>query len=174
MRGRDVCRQHTKDPDVDKGGRPSKFTPERRERLLLSLRAGAFFQVACASAGISDSLGYEWLQQGKADQDAGEETEHAKFLDAYTRACAEIELRLQQIWLGGMQDNPGEAGKFLAARFPSRWGRREIVARVETEIEVTHVLGGKQPVDVPAETMEKILALLAEAEGEPVDAEVVE
>jgi hypothetical protein len=174
MRGRDVCKQHSKDPDVGRPGRPSKFTPERRERLLLSLRAGSYFHIACAYAGISESLGYEWLKQGKADLDAGEETEFAKFLEAYTRACAEIEMRLQQIWLAGMQDHPGEAGEFLAARFPDRWGRRDIVQRVEAEIDVTHLFGGKQPVEVPAEVREKILALLAEAEGEPVDATVVE
>src|SRR5689334_5826691 len=62
-------------------GRPSKRTPERVERILRSLRAGNSFRTALRAAGVGESTGYAWMQQGKEDEDG---------------PCGEFYVRVQQ------------------------------------------------------------------------------
>jgi hypothetical protein len=47
--------------------RRSRLTPDRMENILQVMRAGGFFNQACALAGISEATGYSWKERGEDD-----------------------------------------------------------------------------------------------------------
>lgn len=80
-------------------GRPSKFTPETREKILQRLAAGSTIKTTCDSVGIGVSTYMEWLEIGQAHL-AGEDHRHmpktieerdafSEFSEATTRALAD-------------------------------------------------------------------------------------
>jgi hypothetical protein len=88
------------------GGRPTKFTPEVQKKIIDALGAGNYFEVACEYAGISVSLGMEWLQRGRGEHPTKPRTpQFAEFLEAVMRAQAEDEVhtiaRLKKAGQGG-------------------------------------------------------------------------
>lgn len=120
---------------ASKVGRPSKFTPETRKRLIDAIRMGNYRESSCNYAGISVSTFYAWLDKGKK-QNKGEFVE---FLEAVTHAEAEAEVRMIAQWQAQIPGDWRAARDFLARRFPERWGLK---ARVEVdhggEITQTH------------------------------------
>lgn len=54
-----------------KPGRPSKFTPERVEKLLQALALGAYQETAATYASISVGTLHDWKQLGEAEIEAG-------------------------------------------------------------------------------------------------------
>jgi hypothetical protein len=51
------------------GGRPTDFTPDVKERLLVAIRKGAPYDMACAYAGISYSCLNKWRKKAETGQD---------------------------------------------------------------------------------------------------------
>lgn len=49
------------------GGRPTKFTPENKEKLLIALRKGAPYELACNYAGLCYNTFLNWKK--KADEE---------------------------------------------------------------------------------------------------------
>lgn len=84
------------------GGRPTKFTPERIQRLQNTLRTGVPIETACAVAGINPQTYYGWKSDAKAaraSRDAGEaitphQTALIEFLEATEVVMAEVEATL--------------------------------------------------------------------------------
>ena len=111
---------------ASKVGRPSKFTPETRKRLLDAIRMGNYRESSCNYAGISVSTFYAWLDKGKK-QNRGEFVE---FLEAVTRAEADAEVRMIAQWQAQIPKDWRAARDFLVRRFPERWGPR---ARMEID-----------------------------------------
>lgn len=50
-----------------KGGRPSKFTPELREKLLQAIRIGVTYKLACQAVGLAYSTFNQWMRLGESD-----------------------------------------------------------------------------------------------------------
>jgi hypothetical protein len=103
----------------DKGGRPTKLTPEVHDQVISLLRAGNYIETAAAVAGLSKQTIFNWLRWG-----AREETGiYADFAHAAERAMAEAEARdLERI----KQATEWQAAAWrLERKFPDRWGRRE-------------------------------------------------
>lgn len=72
-------------------GRPTKFTPETREKLLTAIRKGAPYEIACNYARISYEAFRDWIQ--KAEK--GEDAEFVQFLQDLREAEGHTAL----IWL---------------------------------------------------------------------------
>jgi hypothetical protein len=173
MRGRDVCNVHAGKTDT---GRPSKLDSEITNRVLAALESGVGIVRAAAHAGVAASTVHNWLQQGDADQQAGTESDRAAFLDRVTRTRANVAVRLAaQLQRAGRENVDGDwrANAWLLERLaPDEFGQHQVVEHVgSVELEI---LGGAQPVDVPAGKRERMIAIMLEDEPEPVDAEVVE
>ena len=108
-------------------GRQSKFSPERLQRILFALRAGARRAVAASHGGVAPRTLELWLAEGRAqiaDGDDGEcapsavET-HAQFARAVEDAEHHHELRLiAQIEKAAAVD--WKAAAFLLTHGPSR------------------------------------------------------
>jgi hypothetical protein len=125
-------------------GRPTKLTPERQAKIVEALRAGNYFETACASAGISPALGYEWLARGEGrDPDRKCTPLHAEFADAVRLAEAQAEAEAVGVVRAGFDDNPRLALDFLARRCPARWAptqRHEVTGKDGEDVRLSVTL----------------------------------
>ena len=101
--------------------RPTKLTPEVRERIEKAIRAGSYAQVAARSAGISSSTYYRWLERG-AEEKRGI---YRDFADAVEQAEADAEVHAAAVIRKAMSDDWRAALAYLERRHPERWRRRE-------------------------------------------------
>lgn len=68
------------------GGRPSKFTPERRAAIVAAIAKSIPYEYAAEANGIAESRLYEWLKQGISDRDNGIDSDFAKFQEDIKKA----------------------------------------------------------------------------------------
>jgi hypothetical protein len=79
--------------------RPTKFTPDVREKILARLAAGSTIRTTCDSVGVGESTYFEWVEIGNAyineqphermPEDEAEKQAFAEFAEASTRAVAD-------------------------------------------------------------------------------------
>lgn len=62
------------------GGRPTKFTPETRQRIIEAVRAGASYQAIADFARISYRSLRAWIKAGEEEVEAGISGEFSQFL----------------------------------------------------------------------------------------------
>jgi transposase len=138
--------------------RPSKFTPDVRQKIVNAVRGGNGRETSARVAGISEATLYGWLDRGRREKSG----QFNEFYEAVQKAEAEAEveavLRIRQASIGGQvvsrktttrTNRAGEtvtrvdetysrpewqaAAWLLERKYPGRWGRRE-------RLEVEHVL----------------------------------
>lgn len=68
--------------EVNKGGRPTIFTPKLQKKLKEALDQYAPIRTACEYAGIHFQNYYNWQTYAKECKLRGEENEHTQFFDA--------------------------------------------------------------------------------------------
>ncbi len=163
MRGRRVCKQHSGDANV---GRRRKFTPEVRACFLEAIGCGVGIDTAAAFAGVSASTVHNRITRGEQEQAAGKTSEFVEFLEGLTRTRASVHVQLaSQIQRAGEKD--WRANAWMLERLaPDQFGRHRVAEDEHGQHRPIseELLGGRQPVNVPRETREKIIALL-EAEA---------
>lgn len=112
-------------------GRPTKFTPEVRERILIAIRAGNYIDTAAQSAGISKDTFYSWMTKGETP---GAPKEYSDFTDAVKKARAEAEVNaVAIIQQAANRGNWRAAAWYLEKSFPDRYGRTRTDTSVATE-----------------------------------------
>jgi transposase-like protein len=154
----------------DHPGRPTKFNPERCEKIITALRGGNYRETACKYAGISNQTLRNWLKQAE-NPDAP--PEYMEFLCAVEKAEADAEVADIALIRRSAQDGQWQAAAWIRERKnPERWGRRDA-----SKIEVTGADGG--PVDMRVTLgvdMSAIegLALKLEGRRRAIEAAVVE
>ncbi len=101
----------------DKGGRPTKLTPETERAILKALSVGLYVETACDLAGVSRECFYNWIKEGEAHQTG----KHRRFSDNVKKAQAQAEGRL----IGHLlQDDSWQSKAWILERkFRKRWGR---------------------------------------------------
>lgn len=105
-----------------KPGRQSKLTPEVVEAICNSIKLGNYAKVACASAGISESVYYKWLDEAK---EPGASKELVEFMESIERAEAEAEaIKVAQV-AKAAQKTWQAAAWFLERKHGERWGRND-------------------------------------------------
>lgn len=83
---------------VNKGGRPSKFTPERRQAILDAISKRIPYILAAESNGICEDTLYDWIKKGIEDRNNGIDSEFAKFSEDIKRTEREkIEHHLNKL-----------------------------------------------------------------------------
>ena len=105
---------------VIKMGRPSKLTPEVQERICQAIRAGNYYEAACAYAGIHYSTFRKWMIKGEKAKSG----KYREFFEAVTRAEHEAEVRMVAQWQKHMPEDYRAIRDFLERRYPERWGKR--------------------------------------------------
>ena len=94
------------------GGRPSKRTPEIRDRLLSAIGKGLTYDLACAASGLCYDTFNEWR---KAD---------AEFSEAVKRAEGAGAEQLLDTIRAASAENWTAAAWILERRYPHLYGRR--------------------------------------------------
>lgn len=97
------------------GGRPSKLTDERAERILDALRAGNYLETAARYAGVSYDTLNEWRKR------------FPEFSEAVEKARADAEARNVAVLQQAARTKWQAAAWWLERSFPGRWGRRDEV-----------------------------------------------
>jgi hypothetical protein len=111
----------TRPPAKHTAGRETLLTPERQQRIVSFIRAGAFDWVAAEASGIDRQTFWEWIKRGEDTHYARPSTElYARFAYAVrearaeARLSAEVEVKRGEplAWLmkGPGRDRPGEPG----------------------------------------------------------------
>jgi len=126
--------------------RPTKLTPKVRERIVESIRAGAYAEQAARAAGIAPSTYYGWLRRGEA----GEPT-FSEFSEALRAGEAEAEIAaVATIREAAQAGDWRAAAHYLERRHPERWGRRE---RHHVESRVEHADVSQRDIDAEVERL---------------------
>lgn len=102
-------------------GRPTKLTPEVQERICQAIRAGNYYESACAYAGIAYSTFREWMVKGEKAKSG----KYREFMEAIKKAEYEAEVRMVAMWQKHMPDNWQAIATFLERRYPDRWGKKD-------------------------------------------------
>ena len=95
------------------------MTPEVQKRICDAIRAGNYYQAACAYAGIGYSTFRRWMTMGEE----AKRGKYREFWEAVTRAELEAEARLVAQWQQHMPNDYRAIRDFLERRFPERWGK---------------------------------------------------
>jgi hypothetical protein len=106
-------------------GRPSKLTPEVRDRICQLLKAGNTFRTACEVAGIAASTGREWRARGEDRHSAREgDEDFALFAAAVQKAEEEAAARnVALIQKAAAEGTWQAAAWWLERKFPAEWAR---------------------------------------------------
>jgi transposase-like protein len=122
-------------PPGSQGGRPTKFTPETRERILDAIGRGATRDSAAGAAGITATLLYRWLQRGRRDRRKHEQTEFVEFIEALEKKEAEfLNKTIGRIIIAGKKNWTALAW-WAERRYPAQWGdQRKAIAEAKRRI----------------------------------------
>lgn len=163
-------------------GRPTKFTPDRTQKIIDALRGGNYRSTACQYAGINYQTFLNWLTIAKGP-DAP--PEYVDFLEAVEKAEADAEVARVALIAKASQDVMDEDGELVAKgswqaaawhlerSHPERWGRREA-----SKVEISGPDGG--PISVQAalgvdqESISGLLMSLASRQRDEQVAELME
>jgi len=84
------------------GGRPSKFTPERCASIIKDISDCIPYELAAEANGIGEETLYGWLRQGRKDEQAGIDSEFAKFSESIKK----VERERMRAGLAEIQEKP--------------------------------------------------------------------
>jgi hypothetical protein len=100
------------------GGRPTKFTSERCDKIIELIRAGNFKTTAARRAGVHPDTLNEWIRRGKA----ATKGKYFEFSAALEAAEAEAEIKAVAKINDKMDDSSIQAIlEWLRRRFPELW-----------------------------------------------------
>lgn len=126
-------------------GRPTKFTPQTRERIIQAVALGATYELAASYGGISYELFRQWMARGrklaeKADkarkplQLKETDAEFLAFFEDVTRAENEAVIKwLAKIELAASGSDWRAAAWKLERRYPQAYGRSVTEHRIDDE-----------------------------------------
>ena len=120
-----------------KRGRPTEpvYTPELHTKIVEALERGAYLVHAANAAGVSDTIVYRWVKQGRN----GDER-YAQFAQDVDRARADGALRNQAIIsAAAVRKVPGDwkaAAWNLERKFPKLYGRRGVMENLDDDIQL--------------------------------------
>jgi hypothetical protein len=136
------------DKTVEPVGRPSKFTFERRESILISISKRLPYKLAAYSNGVTERILYIWLNQGIDDIESGIESDFSQFF----HDLKEIECNRVVEHLGNIAERPErwQADAWLLER---RW--REFFSADSFEQEVRDRLEKLEKIKMKGESNEK-------------------
>jgi hypothetical protein len=142
-------------------GRPSKLTPERKQRLLSALASGNHIDAACTFAGVDYTTFRRWMQQGEA----ATKGEYRELFEQAQEAIAQAEVKLLNRVLKASEDHYQAACWILERRYPDRWSNTQRI-KVEVAKEVEKTLDQLER-KLPPAIFDQVLAAIAdEGSGE--------
>lgn len=110
---------------MGENGRPSKLTPDLRVSLLNAIMVGLSVEKACAYVKIHKQSYYNWINQGRIDDEQNNDSIYREFFDSLRNAEEKAEIKL----LVDLQKEEDWRAKawLLERRFRRDWARTEKV-----------------------------------------------
>lgn len=131
-------------------GRPSTFTPEKREKILQALRAGNYRCAAAKYAGVEVGCFTEWIHRGNRG-----EAPYAEFAEDCKKAEGEAEAALVATVRRASVDTWTAAAWMLERKHSARWGRRD--PSWERDKREARQAQAAQLAEVPLEELERMV-----------------
>jgi transposase-like protein len=101
--------------------RPTKLTPEVKQRIVQAIRAGNYAEPSARSAGVSPATFYRWMKRGERESSGI----YHDFHEEVRQAEAEAEVHAVAVIRKAMKDDWRAAGHYLERRHPDRWRRTQ-------------------------------------------------
>ncbi len=105
-------------------GRPTKLNEETAKRIVQLVRAGNWFETACAAAEVTSQTVRNWIRKGTADLKAGRVTEAAAFARSIESAGAYAEARIVNEISKAVSRDWRAGAWILSKKNPERFGDR--------------------------------------------------
>jgi transposase-like protein len=123
-------------------GRPSKLTPERKEKILQAVQAGNYFSTACEYADVDPGTAHNWVRRGEGRDPDHEPTEpYIEFSRELRRARAVAEMHKVAIISVAAGEHWQAAAWWLERMFPERFSlHNRSTVSVEMKAEVEHII----------------------------------
>lgn len=134
-------------------GRPTKLNEETAKRIVQLVRAGNWFETACAAAEVTSQTVRNWIRKGTADLKAGRVTEAAAFARSIESAGAYAEARIVNEISKAVSRDWRAGAWILSKKNPERFGDRVRNENVEIP-----------PDPASPEQLARLKALIAKAE----------
>lgn len=120
------CGHHTNTKEYE-GGRPSKLSYDRQEKIAQAVEEGKSITSAARMAGVDRTTVYGWIDRGESEKRAGNDNEFTEFYDRLTRAKGHGEdfyfnLALE---LAREQGDHRFIASLMKQRYPDSWGDTE-------------------------------------------------
>lgn len=100
-------------------GRPTKLTPELKDRFLQAVRGGNFRCVAAKWCGVSAKIIKDWMARGEKEKKGI----YHEFRAAVLEAEAGTEIRMVAMVMKAAAEDPDHAWEYLWRKFPQRWAK---------------------------------------------------
>jgi len=160
-------------PTTKGRGRPSKLTPQVRQKLLEAIRAGSYYEPACAYAGANYFVFREWMRRGEGTDDRARTDEYAQFAKDVKEAEAQGELACVAALRTASKTDPRAAMWLLERRHSDRWSStQKIKIQVEQAVDAELNLLFSAIADDPTIPNDVKLKLIEAAENLQSRAEV--
>ena len=105
-----------------------KLTKEVKDCIVQNVKNGNYLSVAAQCAGIDRSTHNRWMNRGRVESDAGEDTEFSQYFKEIMQARAFAEADNVLVIRNASRDTWQAAAWWLERTFPDRWGRRDRMA----------------------------------------------
>ncbi len=130
----------TKPDEVKDIARNSKFTPERRAKIIHDISRRVPYEMAAEANGICEATLYDWLNTGKVHQLEGLDSEFTKFSEAIKRA--ELDRVLEHTDMIAAKPERWQADAWLLERrWPKHFGNNVLLKELNERM--NHMEGAK-------------------------------
>jgi len=131
--------------------RPTKLTPETKDKIIQAIAAGNYQETAAKYAGINPNTFYTWMKLGENKKG---KPAYREFREAVEKARAQAEVRNVALIQQAGQDGSWQAAAwYLERSYPTRFGRHN-------RVEVTGANGAAVQIDLSVEELDKRVAEL--------------
>jgi transposase len=113
--------------------RPSKLNEEKMQTICNWLTAGHFIEQAASLSGVSPSSIYNWLAQGKSDQQEGIDSIHAEFLERVIESKAKAEALFLNTVREAAKNGVWQAATWYLERSNPSWNKELQKQILETQ-----------------------------------------
>lgn len=104
--------------------RPSKLTPELRDKICKLIEEGNYPAQAASLEGVAESTFYDWMKRGR---EAKYKSKFSEFMEAVKKAESEAEKYHVGIIKKAAKEKWTASAWYLERKYPERWGRRQQV-----------------------------------------------
>lgn len=105
--------------------RPTKLDNDKILQAVKLIRGGCFNSTVAHFLGISDRTFYNWVKQGRQDQEDGKNTAARRFFEEVKRAEASAEASAIMGILRAGKKQWQALAWYLERKYPDRWGQKK-------------------------------------------------